>query len=147
MSPASIGSPAGGPWLRAMPMALLSAALLAGCQLTGPARPTLSTDCSAFAPDCMPRSRRPLTVADGETRQWVDIDSAPTAAAIYVNGRFIGYSPMRYPMAFNSQDRALSIVAVPLYPGQAQQERLIRVPPLPTRVSFFMNNGEPQIGQ
>jgi hypothetical protein len=37
MSPASLGSPASGPWLRAMPMAVLSAALLAGCQLSGPA--------------------------------------------------------------------------------------------------------------
>lgn len=128
------------------PVAVCCALALAGCQLPGLVRPTLTTDCSAFEPDCVPPDKRPRTVADGETRRWVDIDSAPTPAAIYLNGRFIGYSPLRYPLGFNSEDRAVSVVAVPLYPGQAQQEQLIRVPPLPTRVSFFMNNGEPQVG-
>lgn len=77
---------------------------------------------------------------DGATEQWVAIGSFPTPAAIYLNERFIGYSPMRYPMRFTSRDSHISLVAVPLYAGQAQQEELIIIPPLPKRISFFMNN-------
>ncbi|WP_295883758.1 hypothetical protein [uncultured Thiohalocapsa sp.] len=101
--------------------------------------------CSAFDPGCTGARRTARVEATaGESRRRVHIDSRPTAAAIYLNGRFIGYSPLRHPIGFSSDDRAISLVAVPLYPGQAQQERLIQIPPLPARVSFFMNNPAPE---
>jgi hypothetical protein len=123
---------------RASAAGLLCLLLSVGCaqQL----RPDLSTGCSAFQPDCEPQEPYVPTAADGETREWVEIVSEPTAAAIYLNERFIGYSPMRYPIGFSSGDRAISLIAVPVYPGQAQQEQLIAIPPLPARVGFFMNN-------
>jgi hypothetical protein len=125
------------------------ALLLAGLWSTGSVlttgcaratRPQLSLGCSGFDPDCEARPATAVTAADGETRRRVQIDTEPTSAAIYFNGRFIGYSPLKYDIGFSSTDRAISLIAVPLYPGQAQQEQLIAIPPLPTRVSFFMNN-------
>jgi hypothetical protein len=103
-------------------------------------RPDLTTGCYAFEPDCEPRGPTVRVASDGKTREWVQIDSEPTAAAIYLNQRFIGYSPLRYPISFSSGDRAIDLVAVPLYPGQAQQQQIIAIPPLPARISFFMNN-------
>lgn len=129
---------------RASAAGLLCLLLSVGCaqQL----RPDLSAGCSAFQPDCEPQEPYVSTAADGETREWVEIVSEPTAAAIYLNERFIGYSPMRYPIGFSSGDRAISLIAVPVYPGQAQQEQLIAIPPLPARVSFFMNNPSADTG-
>lgn len=117
------------------------AALLAGCASSSPAPSGCSyapATCSAFSPDCSGFAAKCRDA--GPTRAWVEIDSSPTPAAIYLDGQFIGYSPLRYALAFSSTTRLVSLAAVPLHPGQAQQERLIQVPPLPTRVSFFMNN-------
>ncbi|MCG6942383.1 MAG: hypothetical protein LJE69_14170 [Thiohalocapsa sp.] len=127
---------------------LLSASLVTslvtsgGCTLQRPM--ARRDDCSAFRQDCAPRRPTSVTAGDGETSRRVRIDSEPTPAAIYLNGAFIGYSPMHHRIGFGSTDRAISLVAVPLYPGQAQQQRLIRIPPLPARVSFFMNNPPPE---
>ena len=98
------------------------------------------TQCSAFAEDCNTRAPRCIRADEGSSSAWVKITSAPTSAAIYLDERFIGYSPLRYRISFTSEVGSLSMVAVPLYAGQAQQERLIMVPALPTRISFFMNN-------
>jgi hypothetical protein len=115
--------------------------LLAGCsRLMLPAAPA-AAGCSPFQQDCLQPRRIEATLADGQTNQWVRIDTEPTTAAIYLNGDFIGYSPLQHRIGFNSTDRAISQVAVPLHPGQAQQAQLIRVPPLPAQVSFFMTNG------
>jgi hypothetical protein len=120
---------------------LLGALLLSvGC--ARPARPLAAVGCCGLLPDCGMRREPAVTAA--ETRRWGHIDSAPTPAAICLNGVFIGCSPMRHPIGFNSTDQAISLVAVPLYPGRAQQEQLITVPPLPARVSFFMNDAQRQ---
>ncbi len=96
--------------------------------------------CSPLWEDCLGSATRCLSADTGADRAWVEIESAPTPAAIYLDDRFIGYTPLRYAMSFTSTQGSLKLVAVPLYAGQAQQERSIIVPPLPERVSFFMNN-------
>lgn len=102
--------------------------------------PVWDTSCEAPSPQC--------TRADlGPTQAWVKIDSKPTPAAIYQDGTFIGFTPLRHAMGFTSEVARISLVAVPLYAGQAQQERVIRVPPLPKRVSFMMNNPPKGSGQ
>jgi hypothetical protein len=108
-------------------LALLAALAAAGCAPLAPG------GCAGRVVACP-------AAETGPTRAPVRIDTAPTPAAIYLDGRFIGYSPMTYPVTYTSATSHISVVAVPLYPGQAQQQRLIRVPPLPKRVSFFMNN-------
>ena len=72
----------------------------------------------------------------------VKIDSSPTPAWIYIEDRFIGTTPLRYPVRYDSQRRSLEVVAEPLPDNTAQvrQRRSFSLPPLPNRVHFFMNN-------
>lgn len=119
---------------------LICAMWLSACGSGQQIRCKHNAQCSPFDQDCHLERVGCRSTDDGATEQWVDIGSWPTPAAIYLNERFIGYSPMRYRVRFTSQDSSVSLVAVPLYAGQAQQEALITVPPLPKRVAFFMNN-------
>jgi hypothetical protein len=119
---------------------LICAMWLSACGSKQQLRCNRNAQCSPFDQDCNLERVGCRSTDDGATEQWVEIGSWPTPAAIYLNERFIGYSPMRYPMRFTSQDSRISLVAVPLYAGQAQQEEMIAVPPLPKRISFFMNN-------
>jgi hypothetical protein len=96
--------------------------------------------CGGLDGDCPQARERCRTDPQGATLGLVAIDSSPTSAAIYLDGAFIGYTPLRHPMSYTSQTSRIRLVAVPLTPGQAEQERIVLVPPLPTRVSFFMNN-------
>jgi hypothetical protein len=120
---------------------LLCACLCAGC---GGAAQTGCTgvyrDCTPFEQHCEDGWARCGTDASGATEEIVHIDSRPTTAAIYVDGRFAGYSPLRYRMRFTSETRRIRLAAVPVYGDQAQQTREIVVPPLPRRVLFLMNN-------
>lgn len=81
-------------------------------------------------------------VPPGADNSLVEIDSEPTSADIFVNGTYVGRTPLKRYLWFSSATRALTIVAEPLYPGQARQEQRLSVPPLPARLTFFMNNPE-----
>jgi hypothetical protein len=76
----------------------------------------------------------------GASNTLVEIDSSPTPAAIYVNGDYVGQTPLRRYLWFSSTVRTVTVVAKPLYPGQGRQEQRLRVPHLPRRLTFFMNN-------
>ncbi len=90
--------------------------------------------------DCRPLPAECLGVEPGASFKMVDIDAAPTPAAIYLNGEFIGRTPLRYPLSFSSQSRYMVVVAEPLYPNQSRQKRRMLMPPLPDRIQFYMNN-------
>ena len=79
-------------------------------------------------------------IPPGATNTLVEIDSSPTAAMIYVNGEYVGRTPIKRYLWFSSTTRAVTVVAEPLFPGQARQEQQLNVPPLPRRLTFFMNN-------
>ena len=80
------------------------------------------------------------SIPPGASNALVEIDSFPTSAAIFVNGDYVGKTPLKRTLWFSSTLRALTVVAEPLYPGQARQEQRLQVPHLPMRLSFFMNN-------
>ena len=110
------------------------------------ARPNL--DCSQGpTPQCDPEIV-PCTadidpcryIPPGATNTLVEIESSPTTAEIYVNGEYVGRTPLKRYLWFSSTTRAVSVVAEPLFPGQARQEQQLNVPPLPKRLTFFMNN-------
>jgi len=119
----------------------IAASMLAACA-------TQQLDCSGprddceenILGDCRPLPVQCLGVEPGASFKLVDIDASPTPAAIYLNGEFIGRTPLRYPLSFTSQSRYMVIVAEPLYPTQARQERRMLMPPLPDRIQFYMNN-------
>jgi hypothetical protein len=127
---------------RAFAMAALTVAIaLAGCaQPSRDCRAARGAPCdSAFNP-CASTVDACRDVPLGATNALVEIGSVPTTADIYVNGDYIGRTPLKRYLWFSSATRTITVVAEPLYPGQARQEQRLSVPPLPERVTFFMNN-------
>ena len=119
---------------------ILALALLAGCATPTFECPSLAPECTdAFAP-CEPVPEGCRKVPPGASHALVEIDSSPTTAAIYLDGEYIGETPLRYPLSYTSLTGSLTLVAEPLYPAQTRQERQLRLPPLPRRIQFYMNN-------
>lgn len=120
----------------------IAASMLAACA-TQPRQLDCSgprDDCEEYIlGDCPPLPAECLGVEPGASFKLVDIDASPTPAAIYLNGEFIGRTPLRYPISFTSQSRYVVIAAEPLYPTQSRQERRMLMPPLPDRIQFYMN--------
>ena len=119
---------------------LVALLVLGGCASTVP-------ECShnAFVPDCFGSAcagpEAPLNrVPPGSSHACVIIDSQPTSAAIYIDGDYIGTTPLEYSLWFESNTRYIRVLAQPMYANQAPQERLLQVPPVPRRLQFFMNN-------
>jgi len=121
--------------------AITTAVLLAGCaQPSLDCRAARGAPCdSAFGP-CAADLDPCRHVPPGATNALVEIGSAPTPADIYVDGEYVGRTPLKRYLWFSSTTRAITVVAEPLYPGQARQEQRLSVPPLPNRLTFFMNN-------
>ena len=74
----------------------------------------------------------------------VEIDSSPSSAWVYVDGKYIGNTPLVYGLAYDSNTNYIEVIAEPLpdHPVQQRQVKHVRVPPLPTRIHFFLNNPE-----
>lgn len=95
---------------------------------------------------CSPISKLDQEVPDadaaGRSVAIVQIDSSPTPAWIYVENRFIGTTPLEHRFRYDSGRRSIEVVAEPLpdHAAQIRQRRRFSLPPLPTRVHFFMNN-------
>jgi len=113
--------------------ALTSAVPLGGCA-------TRHLDCSSGARLFTLGPDPCRYIPPGASNELVEIGSSPTAAAIYVDGTYVGKTPLKRYLWFSSTTHAVTVVAEPLYPGQARQEQRLRVPPLPGRLTFFMNN-------
>ncbi|WP_295582948.1 PEGA domain-containing protein [uncultured Lamprocystis sp.] len=119
-------------------IAMTLAALTSVIPLVGCA--TRNLDCSSGARPSAIEPDPCRYIPAGASNELVEIGSSPTSAAIYVDGIYVGKTPIKHYLWFLSTTRAVTVVAVPLYPGQARQEQRLRVPPLPRRLTFFMNN-------
>jgi hypothetical protein len=93
-----------------------------------------------------PRAVVPQPGPHGESVAMVHIESSPTPAWIYVNRRYAGTTPLELPMALDSRNEAVEVVAEPMNPAQARQRRVLSVPPLPYRLHFFMTNRSERSG-
>lgn len=122
------------------------AAVAALVVFSGCAQPNL--DCNVGAkPKCDPRFGHCAGDIDpcrhippGATSALLEIDSSPSSAKIFVDGTYVGRTPLKHYLWFFSTTRAIIVVAEPIYPGQARQEQRLTVPHLPKRLTFFMNN-------
>jgi hypothetical protein len=121
--------------------AVAAAVLLGGCAQPGlDCRAARDAACdSSFGP-CAADVDPCRDVPPGATNTLVEIESRPTPADVFVDGTYVGRTPLKRYLWFSSTTRAVTVVAEPLYPGQARQEQRLRVPPLPERLTFFMNN-------
>ena len=77
---------------------------------------------------------------NGSTAARVRIDSSPTEAWIFVDGQYVGITPLEQKIKFWAATRYVEVVAVPMYPAQARQVKRLEVPPLPQTLFFDMNN-------
>lgn len=105
----------------------------------------LAACCSACSNVSKLRQVLPTADATGRSVAAVEIDSSPTPAWIYVENRFVGSTPLVHEFHYDSGVREMEVIAEPL-PGnsaQIRQRRSFPLPPLPTRVHFFMNNPVP----
>ena len=86
----------------------------------------------------------PFTGPDGISIAPVEIDSSPSSAWIYIDGKYVGNTPLVYGLAYDSNTNYIEVIAEPLpdHPVQQRQVKHVRVPPLPTRIHFFLNNHE-----
>ena len=97
---------------------------------------TLTSACASSFPDA-PES---YAGVDGATAAIVEIGASPSPAWIFVDGVYVGTTPLTYEMSFNSDTAYLSVAAVPVNSSQARQVKRIQVPPLPKRLHYFLNN-------
>lgn len=77
---------------------------------------------------------------DGSTVAVIKIDSSPTSAWIFIDGVYVGATPIEMEMSFGADTSYLEVAAVPIYASQSRQVKHIKVPPLPTTLHFLMNN-------
>jgi hypothetical protein len=86
----------------------------------------------------------PFTGPGGISIAPVEIDSSPSSAWIYINGKYVGNTPLVYGLAYGSNTSYIEVIAEPLpdHPAQLRQTKLVQVPPLPARIHFFLNNHE-----
>lgn len=90
---------------------------------------------------CTPAAVQP---SPGSSVGTVSIDASPDAAWIFVDGRFVGRTPVAPAIPFTHATRYVEVVAVPMHASQARQALRIVPPSLPRRLQFFMDNQEPQ---
>ncbi len=79
----------------------------------------------------------------GESAGKVSINSAPDPAWIFVDGVFVGRTPIETQIAFTHATRFIEVVAVPLHVNQTRQVLRIVPPSLPTDLQFFLDNQDP----
>ena len=70
----------------------------------------------------------------------IKIDSSPTSAWIFIDGVYVGTTPLETEMSFGASTSYLEVAAVPIYDSQSRQVKRIKVPPLPKSLYFLMNN-------
>jgi hypothetical protein len=88
-------------------------------------------------------SSSPLHGPDGQSGARVHIDSAPTPAWIFVDGNYVGCTPVDPVILFTHATRFVEVAAVPMYPSQTRQVKRLVPPALPESLQFFLDNPDP----
>ncbi|MFO1406410.1 MAG: hypothetical protein U1F08_02620 [Steroidobacteraceae bacterium] len=86
----------------------------------------------------------PRYAPDGATLARVHIESAPTPAWIFVDGTYVGQSPLTHDIPYTDATRFVEVVAVPMYPAQTRQVVRMVPPSLPQDLTFFLDNPDPR---
>lgn len=81
-------------------------------------------------------------VPQGSESKLLTIETKPTEAAIYKDGQYIGHSPLQ-TWLWHGAPRINQIIAVPLYEHQFIQIQSLRIPTIPTQLTFYMTEPSP----
>jgi hypothetical protein len=92
---------------------------------------------------CATRPASPPTEAGASTAR-IKIDSRPTPAWIFIDGRFVGRTPVEPLVAFTHATLFVDVVAVPMHASQTRQALKLVPPVLPHQVTFFLDNQDPR---
>lgn len=79
----------------------------------------------------------------GTSTAAIAIDAAPTPAWIFVDGEFVGRTPVEPLIPFTHATRFVEVVAVPMHAVQTRQVLRLVPPSLPRNVRFFLDNQDP----
>ena len=85
----------------------------------------------------------PLKGPDGATVAQVEIDSSPTPAWIFIDGTYVGQTPVTREIPFTHETRFIEVVAVPAYASQTRQVLRVTPPAVPRNLTFFLDNPDP----
>lgn len=86
----------------------------------------------------------PLDAPEGATVREVRIDASPTPAWIFIDGTYVGRTPVEPEIPFTHATHFIEVVAVPLHESQTRQVLRITPPSLPRDLRFFLDNQDPQ---
>jgi len=75
---------------------------------------------------------------DGVHTKDIIIKSEPTKAKIFLNDRYLGVTPIKTELWYSHRS-SINIKAEPLYPNQIPQNIFLRVPPIPNKMTIYMN--------
>ena len=85
-----------------------------------------------------------LEAPDGATVRQVRIEASPAPAWIFVDGTYVGRTPVEPEIPFTHATRFIEVVAVPLHESQTRQVLRLVPPFLPRDLQFFLDNQDPQ---
>lgn len=86
----------------------------------------------------------PLDAPAGATVRKVHIDASPTPAWFFVDGTYVGRTPVEPAIPFTHATHFVEVVAVPLHESQTRQVLRLVPPSLPRDLQFFLDNQDPQ---
>jgi len=94
---------------------------------------------------CLAACAQPaLEVPDGSTSRQVRIDASPTPAWIFIDGSYVGQTPVKPEISFTHATQFVEVVAVPMHDSQTRQVLRIVPPSLPRNLQFFLDNQDPR---
>ena len=80
-------------------------------------------------------------ISRGVFKKKMLIQSQPTPAKIYVNGEYIGITPVTTKLWYE-KEKFVNIKAEPFYESQTPQNIYIKIPPIPPKLTIFMDYQE-----
>ena len=78
------------------------------------------------------------TIPRGVHKARILIRSQPTKAKIYIDDQYLGITPIKTDLWY-AHDTSINIKAEPMYPNQIPQNIYLRIPPIPDKMTIYMD--------
>jgi len=74
----------------------------------------------------------------GMNQALLKIKTSPTNARIFIDGEYMGKSPLKYKVWYN-EEKKINLVAEPIEANQFPQNVYLNVPPVPKKITLYMD--------